>query len=92
MLGHIAGFRDPAAAIPLPGPWNSRATGDPILPTHPHLLLPAPWLSLPHPHPRFLPLRSEVRKTLIGRAMCERYAAHFGLSEYLVMGKSYRSG
>jgi len=31
---------------------------------------------------------SEVRKTLIGRAMCERYANHLGLPQYLVLGKS----
>ena len=36
--------------------------------------------------------RSEVRKTLIGRAMCERYAAHLGLPDYLVLGKGYRGG
>ena len=33
---------------------------------------------------------SEVRKTLIGRVMCERYAKHLGLEKYLVMGKSVR--
>jgi hypothetical protein len=33
---------------------------------------------------------SEVRKTLIGRVMCERYAKYLGLEKYLVMGKSVR--
>jgi hypothetical protein len=31
-----------------------------------------------------------VRKTLIGRTMCERYACHLGLAEHLVVGKSVR--
>lgn len=33
---------------------------------------------------------SEVRKTLIGRAMCDRYARYLGLAPYLVLGKSVR--
>ncbi len=38
----------------------------------------------------FLPTCSEVRKTLIGRAMCDRYARYLGLAPYLVLGKSVR--
>lgn len=34
-------------------------------------------------------LCSEVRKTLIGRVMCERYATHLGLPQYLVLGNGY---
>jgi hypothetical protein len=31
-----------------------------------------------------------VRKALIGRAVCEKYARHLGLPPYLVLGKSVR--
>ncbi len=48
----------------------------------------AAWPSTPSlPDQLHLPC-SEVRKTLIGRAMCERYANHLGLPQYLVLGKS----
>ena len=40
--------------------------------------------------PACLLVCSEVRKTLIGRVMCERYAKYLGLEKYLVMGKSVR--
>lgn len=51
------------------------------------------WLPLLAPAPAPAPSLcscSEVRKTLIGRAMCERYASHLGLGQHLVVGKSVR--
>lgn len=52
---------------------------------------PPPLLPLAHPPAHPDRARSEVRKTLIGRAMCEQYATKLGLAQHLVLGKSYRS-
>ena len=66
-------------------------SGPSLPPCRRHCLPP----TAPPPHPTACPParpRSEVRKMLIGRLMCERYTTHLGLDKHLVMGKSIMGG